>query len=90
MGHEGNKVYQIEKGDLSEFSSWGSNKVKIIDGEQSSLKTEVVQAVKIDDIKFNKKVSLKIKSIDFNRTLIEEMDGVAELIESFPSASVDS
>lgn len=69
LGHEGNKIYQIEKGDLSEFSSWGSNKVKIIDGEQSSLKTEVVQAVKIDDIKFNKKISffkIDVQGYDLN------------------------
>ena len=69
LGHEGNKVYQIEKGDLSEFSSWGSNKVKIVDREQSNLKTEEVQAVKIDDIEFNKKISffkIDVQGYDLN------------------------
>tara|TARA_B100000787_G_scaffold110031_1_gene81887 strand:- start:7883 stop:8674 length:792 start_codon:yes stop_codon:yes gene_type:complete len=69
LGHEGNKIYQIEKGNLSEFSSWGSNKVKIVDKKKSDLKTEEVQAVKIDDIKFDKKISffkIDVQGYDLN------------------------
>ena len=69
LGHEGNKLYKIKKNDLSEFSSWGSNKVKIVDEEQSKIKTEEVQAVKIDDIVFNKQISffkIDVQGYDLN------------------------
>jgi FkbM family methyltransferase len=69
LGNEGNKVYYIKKGDLSKFSSWGSNNVKIVNKKQPNLKTEEVQAVKIDDIEFNKKISffkIDVQGYDLN------------------------
>jgi len=69
LGNEGNRIYQIKKNDLSEFSSWGSNSVKIVDKKKTKFKTEEVQAIKIDDLKFDKKISffkIDVQGYDLN------------------------
>tara|TARA_B100000787_G_C16146545_1_gene274510 strand:- start:232 stop:1023 length:792 start_codon:yes stop_codon:yes gene_type:complete len=69
LGSEGSKLYQIKKNDLSEFSSWGSNKVRIINKKQSIFETEEIQAMKVDDLIFDKKISffkIDVQGYDLN------------------------
>lgn len=61
LGDISNKFYKIQKSDLTEFNSWGSNRVKILKNNISNIKSENVKAIKIDDFNFKKKISfLKI------------------------------
>lgn len=61
LGDISNKFYEIQKSDLTEFNSWGSNRVKILKNNISNIKSENVKAIKIDDFNFKKKISfLKI------------------------------
>ena len=57
LGNESNRTYIIKKKDLSNFSTWGSNRVEIINQQSKNYNNEEVQTLRIDDLIFKKKIS---------------------------------
>ena len=53
LGNESNRTYIIKK-DLSNFSTWGSNRVEIINQQSKNYNNEEVQTLRIDDLIFKK------------------------------------
>ena len=70
LGNESKKKYFIKKSELTNFSTWGSNKVEIIDNDKVvNFNFEEVPAMKIDDISFDKKISffkIDVQGYDLN------------------------
>ena len=57
LGNESGNYYNIKKLNLENFNTYGSNKIEIINNLQSEHEFENIKTLKIDDIKFEKKIS---------------------------------
>ena len=55
LGNENLKKYYIKKSELNDFNTYGSNKVEILNQENNN--SEIVETLKIDDLKFNNPIS---------------------------------
>ena len=78
VGNESKKNSIIKKLEISKFNTYGSNKIERIDASNNSNETEIIDFIKIDDIQFNKKISLM--KIDVQGYDLEVLKGAKKTI----------
>jgi FkbM family methyltransferase len=77
VGNESNENLFIKKPNLSDFTTYGSNQLKKVDNESIG-DIEKVKAIKIDDLKFDKSIS--VMKIDVQGYDLEVLKGAKNTI----------
>ena len=80
LGNESGNYYNIKKLDLENFNTYGSNKIEIVNNMQSEYDFEKVKTLKIDEIKFEKKISFF--KVDVQGYDLEVLKGSRKTINS--------
>ena len=77
VGNESKKNQSIQKSNLKEYSTYGNNKIEK-SGNNDKRKTDTIDAIKVDDLNFDKKISAM--KIDVQGYDLEALKGAEQTI----------